>query len=207
MESKKKDTRQKLPMQLLGERVEWYDLLKSLTCSSAGIGLGQIANGDVDNVKKELQKIIAKNVKRTSMNVAGKGNRGLSHPSRQQLVELAVNSEAVYGLFDSGDIANVMSEKLANKLRLVLPPTERHIIVADGTSRSCAGSISGIPVSCGSIVMRLDFLVIASVLYDLIISALSLVDMQAGIDMYHRTVTIRNHGETEVLNLIYETET
>ena len=141
------------------------------------------------------------------MNVAGKGNRGLSHPSHQQLVELAINSEAGYGLFDSGDVPNVMLEKLANKLRLVLSPKERRIIFADGTSRSCARSISGIPVSWGSIVMRLDFLVIASVLYDLIISALSLVDMQAGIDIYHQTVTIRNHGETEVLNLLYETET
>ena len=65
----------------------------------------------------------------------------------------------------------------------------------------------GIPVSFGSIVMRLDFLVIASVPYDLIIGAPKLVEMRACIDMYHQTVTIRNYGKTEVLNLVYEPET
>ena len=47
---------------------------------------GQIANGDVDNVKKEPQKIIAKNVKRTSVNVAGEDDRSLSTPNRHQVV-------------------------------------------------------------------------------------------------------------------------
>ena len=31
--------------------------------------------------------------------------------------------------------------------------------------------------------------------------------MRACIDMYHQTVTIRNNGKTEVLNLVYEPET
>ena len=63
--SKKKDTRHKSAMQVLGERVERFDFLKSLACASAGITFEQIANGDVDNVKKVLRKIIAKKVQRT----------------------------------------------------------------------------------------------------------------------------------------------
>ena len=63
-------------MQMLGERLERYYFFKSLACASAGITFGQIANGDVDNVKKELQKIIANKVKRTSVNVAGESDRG-----------------------------------------------------------------------------------------------------------------------------------
>ena len=55
--------------------------------------------------------------------------------------------------------------------------------------------------------MRLDFLMIASVPYDLIIDALTLEAMRACIHMYDQTVKIRNHGETEVLNLVYELET
>ena len=55
--------------------------------------------------------------------------------------------------------------------------------------------------------IRLDFLVIASVPYDLIIGAQTLVEMRACIDIYHQTVTIRNHGKKEVLNLVYEPET
>ena len=110
-------------------------------------------------------------------------------------------------MFDSGAIPNVMIDKSANKLRLELSPTEIRVIVADGTSGICAGSISGIPVSFGSIVMRLDFLVIASVPYDLIFGASTLVEMRACTDMYHQTVSVRNHGKTEVLNLVYEPET
>ena len=52
--------------------------------------------------------------------------------------------------------------------------------------------------------MRIDFLVIASVPYDLTIGAPTLVEMRACTDMYHQTVLIRNHGKTEVLNLVYE---
>ena len=181
-------------MQVLGERVERNDFLKSLACAPAGITFGQIANGDVDSVKKELQMIIAQKVKRTSVNVAGEGDRSPSLTNRHQVVELEVYSEAVYGLLDSGAVPNVMSDKVANKLRLELSPTERRIIVADRTSGGCAGSISGIPVSFGSIVMRLDFLVIAPVPYDLIIGAPTLLEMRACIDMYHQTVTIRNHS-------------
>ena len=84
---------------------------------------------------------------------------------------------------------------------------ERRIIVADGTSGSSGGSISGIPVNFGSIVMGLDSLVITSVPYDLIIGAPTLMEMREWIDMYYQTVTTRNHGKTGVLNIVYQPET
>ena len=93
--SRKKDSLQKSGMRILGERVERYDLFNSLVCTPAGITPGQIVNGDVDCVKKELHKIFANNTKRTSMNVAGEGDRGASYPKRRQIVELATYSEAV----------------------------------------------------------------------------------------------------------------
>ena len=48
----------------------------SIVCwqAQAGIAFGQIANGDVDEPKKELQKIIAKKVTRSSVNVANEKN-------------------------------------------------------------------------------------------------------------------------------------
>ena len=55
--------------------------------------------------------------------------------------------------------------------------------------------------------MRLDFFVIASVPCDVIIIAPTLVEMRACICTYHQTVTIRNNGKTEVLNLVYKSET
>ena len=53
---------------------------------------------------------------------------------------------------------------------------------------------------------RIDIILVASVLYDLIIGAPTLVEMRACIDMYHETVTIRNHSTTEVLHQLYQYE-
>ena len=100
-------------------------------------------------MKKELPKIMAKMMKRTSANVTGKGDRGPSSPSNHQVVELVVS-----GLLDFNAIPNVMSDKLGNKLRLELSPTKRIIIVADGNSRSLAGRYRGIPVIFSSILKR-----------------------------------------------------
>ncbi len=72
-------------------------------------------------------------------------------------------SEPVYGLLDLGAIPNVMSDMLAKKLRLQLSPTNRRIVVAD--------ILEEIPVSFGDIVVRLNFMVIKSLPYDLIIGS------------------------------------
>ena len=62
-------------------------------------------------------------------------------------------------------------------------------------------SRSVVQVSFGSIVMRLDFLVIALVPYDLIIGAPTLVEMRACTDICHQTFNIKNHGKAEALIL------
>ncbi len=72
--TKKKDTRQKSGIQALGERTERYDLRNSLATAPAGITFEQIATGDVDKFRKELHKIIAKKVTRSSVNVTGEVN-------------------------------------------------------------------------------------------------------------------------------------
>ena len=87
-------------MQMLGKRDERYNFLKSLAYAPARITFGQIACGNVDGVKKELKKIIANKMKRTSVNVAGGSDYDPSPPNCHQVVELEVCSEAVYGLLD-----------------------------------------------------------------------------------------------------------
>ncbi len=57
---KKKDVKRKSAIQALGEHAERSDFLNSLARAPAGITFWQIANGDVDTVREELQKIIAK---------------------------------------------------------------------------------------------------------------------------------------------------
>ena len=116
-------------MQVLGERVERYDLLKNLTCARDVITFRQIAKGSMDNVKIELEGTIAKNVKRNSVNIASEGDWEPSPLNHHQVVKLAVYSEAVYDVFDAVAIPNAMTNNLAVKLRFGLSPTKRRIVV------------------------------------------------------------------------------
>ncbi len=71
-------------------------------------------------MRNELQKIIAKKVTRPEVNVTSKDGERKFLPNRHQVVKITVYSERVYGLLDSGAIPNVMSDTLAEKLRLKL---------------------------------------------------------------------------------------
>ena len=99
-----------------------------------------------------------------------------------------------------------MSDTLAEKLSLKLSPKNRRIVVADGFTRDCAGVLEEIPVSIGDIVVRLNFMVIKLLTYDLIIGSPTLVDTCACMDLCHQTVKVRKNGKTETLNLVYEPE-
>ncbi len=66
---KKKYSKHKSAIKELCERTERYDFLNSLARAPDGITFGQIANVDVDKVRKELQKIITKKVTRLAVNV------------------------------------------------------------------------------------------------------------------------------------------
>lgn len=92
-------------------------------------------------------------------------------------------SESIYGLLDSGDKLNVMSNSLVKRLRLQLTPTNRRFIVADGTLESCAGIISKVHIRFGDIEMFFDFMVIDSVPYELIIGSPALAENFKCIDM------------------------
>ncbi len=80
------------------------------------------------------------------------------------------------------------SDTLAEKLRLNLSPTKRRIVVGDGSTGDCAGVLEEILVSFGDIVVRLNFMVIKSFPYDLIIGSPTLFDMCACMYLYHQAV-------------------
>ena len=109
-------TRKKSIVQEMSKRVEQYDLLTSLAQASSGITFGQIDRGDVDNVRKELQKALSGKSKKSSVNATGEHGEGFVPPNRHQVVRLTVHSEPVYALLDSGAIPNVMSLELARRL-------------------------------------------------------------------------------------------
>ena len=74
-------------------------------------------------------------------------------------------------------------------------------MIAGTIPGSCAGSRTESTVNFSSIVMRLDFLMIELVHYDLTI------DLRAWIVIHNRTVSIRKDGKAAVLNFVHESET
>ena len=58
--SKKSDIRKKSPILELGDRAEQYDFLNSVASAPTGIMFGQIANGDIESVRKQLLSIVSK---------------------------------------------------------------------------------------------------------------------------------------------------
>ncbi len=130
--SKKKDSRKKYPIQELGERAERYDFLNSLARALARITFRQMANGDIESVGKQFLSIVFDSRNISAVHIASEREKNLLPPNRHQVVQLTVYSEPVFGLLNSGAVPNVMADRLANKLKLSFPMTERRIIVADG---------------------------------------------------------------------------
>ena len=203
---KGKDSKKRTLAQELGKRVEQYDLLTSLAQAQSGITFGQIARGDVDNVRKDLSKAFSSKISKKGVNVAIRDRQDPGVPSRHMFVNLTVYSEQVYALLDTGAIPNVMSVKLADKLRLTPIPTTRRIIVADGTSNSCEGTVVDVPVSFGKIVGHLKFLVLRSPPYELIIGLPTMVKLRCKLDVFNQTARFKHGSTTQTLPLEYEPE-
>ena len=108
----------------------------------------------------------------------------------------------MYASLDSGATRNVTSTALPIKLKLNPIPSNRRIIAADGSSGSCHGVVSEIPIRFGDIMNRLDFMIVDSVACDLIIGAPTLVKLCTRMDLYHQPVNLPHNG----LNLEYELE-
>lgn len=67
-----------------------------------------------------------------------------------------------------------MSPKLVQKLSLTPKATAKQITVANGKNAACMGILDQVTVSFGSLVSKIDFLVVSGAPYDVIIGLLSL---------------------------------
>ena len=65
-----------------------------------------------------MQKVLNGTVKRSSVNVVGEDEEGLVPPIRHQLIMLAVHSEPVCALLDSGAILDIMSQKNREEIKI-----------------------------------------------------------------------------------------
>ena len=119
--------------QALGKGAEKYDLTNNLVQESACITFGKIAHIYIDNIRKDLRKVLTDTMKRSYLNVAGEYEEEIIPPERHQLEMLTVYSEPVYAFLDSFAIPDSMSERLAKRFKLEIESTDRIIIVADET--------------------------------------------------------------------------
>ena len=144
----------------LGKRVEKYDLINNLAQAQAGITFGQIARGDVDFAKNELQRIISGKMGRAVVKFAGKDEVHGVSMSLHLLVRMQVYSESTMALFDSCAIPNFMLHKTVTKLHLCMQPNIRCIKVANCASEKYVGTLNEVPISMGESVVPMDFLVL-----------------------------------------------
>lgn len=76
-----------------------------------------------------------------------------------------------YALLDTGAVTNLISGDLCQKLALSPTEIDRQVTVADGTVAKFLGSVKGVPVSYGSIVSHLEFLVVKNTPFDVIVGS------------------------------------
>ena len=149
----------------LQEYVRKYKVISELTNASSGLTFGKLVRGDADVAEKEIVRLFAK------QRVRGRAFAGHAdtRSRRLRLVTVKVYGTEAQALLDSGAVPKIISLKLASKLCLSPPPTEKHITVVDGGNAPCPGSLHQIPTPFGELIVKLDFLVVKGTPFDLII--------------------------------------
>lgn len=119
---------------------------------------------------------------------------------------MKVYGTEVWTLLYSGGVPDVMSVELARRLYLSPQYTSKRIMVANGESSSCVGSLLDEPTIFGEQAVKLDFLVVNKSPFDLIIGLQTLTAMCARIDFGAQSVLVNIGSEEVVLSLEPDTK-
>ncbi len=123
---------------------------------------------------------------------------------RHLLVRVEVYSESTMALFDSGDIPNVMSHRMVQKLHFLMQLINRPIKVASCASEKCVGTLNEVPISLDELVVPMDFLVPEETPYDILIGLPTMIELRAQPDYYCMVLKIHYGGDYNILNNEYE---
>ena len=161
------------------EHVGKYDVVSELARAPSGLLFGQLARGDAESARWEINSLLARKAR---------SGRGFGGPVELRPRRLGLTTVCVYGteansLLESGAVPNIISPKLVEKLSLAPKETKKHITAANGRGAACMCAPEQVPVSFGSLVSKMDFLVVAGAPFDLIIGLPSLEKIQACIDL------------------------
>ena len=173
-----------------------YDVVSSLVNAPSGLTFVQLIRGDGDEAKKEIRRLFTSRPRRSVAASIG------TLPKRLKVVAVQVYGTQMRALLDSGAIPNVMNASVASKLSLSPKPTSTKITVRQKTT--CLGSIEDVPVSFNGTVTSLNFLVVARSPVDILIGYPTLEELQACIDLGHRSVRMVIGNKTVKMNLEFD---
>ena len=85
-------------------------------------------------------------------------------------------------------------------------PKSRRIKVANCAFKKCVGHLRDVPIQMGELVVPLEFLVIESSPYGVIIGLPKIIKLRSRPDHYRMLLNVHFEGDSEILNYEYERE-
>lgn len=179
--SKTRGTKKMDEIGSITERAALYDVVSALTNAASGLSFGQILQGEVFRVQKELRKLFGKNTSRRKEILTKRSER----KSREilKVCPLTVHGQGVYSLLNTGAVPNLISTSLAKQLGLTFSYTKETITLADGTMTICHGAVRNIPVVFGELKTKMNFLVVDGVPIGVLIGIPEMEKLNKHIDL------------------------
>lgn len=115
--------------------------------------------------KEQLKKVVTKTDSVTQVSVAN----SLGGPRRLRVAAVEAYRSETHDLLDTGAISNIILWNFRKRLALFPMATDRQVTVADGTVAEVVGCVEEVLVSCVSLVVLLNCLVLRNAPFDSII--------------------------------------
>lgn len=173
----------------LSEHSAKYDVVSELANASTNLTFGQLIRGDGEKAKSDIRRLLSGGAK-LRRNVTAAVSAPKIRPRRLKVVKIKVYGMDSEALMDSGAVPNLISERLCNILSLPFDRRSVGLTVADGQRASSAETISDIPVSIDSLHISMDFYVMESPPFDVIMGVPTLEALRGCLDFGLRQVSL-----------------
>ena len=181
-----------------------YDGIKALAQANMNVSLGQLLRGDLVPIRNQLRKVLAaKQHKRRVIAATTKHGHKDDKPDepkaprRHQTLTVTVYGHPVRALLDTGAIPNLLSLAVAQKIGVLIEPSEATIRVANGDTANSMGEVRNLPVVFDDMVVPLDFIVLENSVLGMILGNPTLENLKMCYDLAKQEVSL-SHGNIAV---------
>lgn len=101
-----------------------------------------------------------------------------NRPCRLKMVEVRVYRTRTQPLLETGEMPNLMLDKLADEISITMEDTNRKVTMAYGKNATVLGMISDVPVSFDGKVALMKFMVVDGLTVDVIVGYHALQSIQ-----------------------------